>query len=134
MASQALSFAEKPLTYLYQLTSDTKRLSHVATTVTAANGLREFYNGNMATSALSLLCASFFQIISVASQTTTRNISVGKSQNAEVFCKLAIVPLVGLGLSYLYHWNVVFSILTFVGAAFVHNVGNVLNNRDIRKI
>ncbi|QVL54701.1 MAG: hypothetical protein KFB95_05105 [Simkaniaceae bacterium] len=128
------SFAQKPLTYLYEVTSDTRRLSHLATTVTAANGAYEFYNGNMANSAMSLLCASFFQVISVAAQNTTRNISIGKSQNAEVLCKLAIIPLVGLGLSFLYHFSFIHAVLTFLGAAFVSNVGNVLNSREIRKI
>ncbi len=130
----AASFTQKPLTYLYEVTSDTRRLSHLATTVTAANGAREFYNGNMANSAMSFLCASFFQIISVAAQTTTRNISIGKSQNAEVFCKLAIIPLVCLGASFLYHFSFIHAVLTFLGAAFVNNVGNILNNRDVRKI
>jgi hypothetical protein len=131
---KAPGFAQKPLTYLYQVTSDTRRLSHLATTVTAANGVREFGNGNMANSAMSLLCASFFQVISVAAQTTTKNISIGKSQNAEILCKLAIIPLVGLGLSFLYAFNFVYAVLTLLGAAFVNNVGNVLNNRDIKKI
>lgn len=134
MENTAPGFAQKPLTYLYQITSDTRRLSHLATTVTAANGVREFYNGNMANSALSLLCSSFFQVIAVATQNTTRNLSLGKSQNAEYFCKLAVVPLIGLGLTYLYQLSFVYCALTLVGAVFVNNVSTVLNNRDIRKI
>jgi len=134
MENAVPNFAQRPIAYVYQVTSDTRRLSHLATTVTAANGVREFYNGNMANSALSFLCSSFFQVISVAAQNTTRNLSLGKSQNAEYFCKLAIIPLIGLGLTYLYQLSFLYCALTFVGAAFVNNVSNVLNNREIRKI